>query len=101
MSFVGIQVFRALLVVLTPLAISLQSSRFRALPFACVTTGGLHPTYFDREYCSLVDRFTTLVPPCCYFFAPARKPAYYLPLGLAYMVFSALCILAIIFSGGE
>ncbi|MGH3089478.1 MAG: hypothetical protein ACRDSJ_19475 [Rubrobacteraceae bacterium] len=97
-SFVCIQVFWAMLVVLTPIAISLHPSKLWALPFACVTmAGGMHLTFFRREYHRLVEKFTAIFPTARYFFAPVHRPKYYLPLGVAYTLFGAGCAIAIAF----
>jgi hypothetical protein len=97
-SFISIQAFWMMLVVLTPVAIGLYPSKLWALPFACVTmAGGAHLTYFRREYSRLVEKFIGLFPASKYFFAPVHNPRYYLPIGVGYMLFGAFCAVAIAF----
>lgn len=97
-SYLAIQVVWGLLVLLTPVAMSLYPSRVWALPFGCVTVaGGLHLTYFRYEYNALVERVVATVPVFRYFVPSRPNPELYLPLGLAYTLFGVASVTLAVF----
>ncbi len=97
-SYLAIQVVWGLLVLLTPVAMSLYPSRVWALPFGCVTVaGGLHLTYFRYEYNALVERVVTTVPAFRHFVPSRPNPELYLPLGVAYTLFGIASVTLAVF----
>lgn len=103
LSYLSIQVFWALCVVLIPVALSFYPSRFWALPFCIVTaSGGLHMTLFWREYNALLRKTIKLLPFERYvirYLAPAqRDQRHFLLFGAGYTLFgvvsAALIVLA-------
>lgn len=97
LSYLGIQAFWGLLVILTPLAAAIHPSRLWAVPFGCVTmAGGVHLTYFRYEYNALVER-TTSVFPFLRHILPARyNPEYYLPVGVAYTLLGVVSVALVV-----
>ena len=97
LSYLGIQVFWGLLVVLTPVAAAIHPSKLWAVPFGCVTmAGGMHLTYFRYEYNALVERLTSSFPFLRYV-APGRyNPEYYLPVGIAYTLLGVVSVALVI-----
>ncbi len=97
LSYLGIQAFWGLLVILTPFAATIHPTRLWAIPFGCVTmAGGLHLTYFRYEYNALVERITSGFPFLRYI-APGRyNPEYYLPVGIGYTLLGIISVALIL-----
>lgn len=97
LSYLGIQVFWGLLVVLTPVAAAIHPSKLWAVPFGCVTVaGGMHLTYFRYEYNTLVGRITSSLPLLRYIVPGRYNPEYYLPVGIAYTLLGVASVALVI-----
>lgn len=93
LSYLGIQVFWGLLIVLTPVAAAVHPSRLWAVPFGFVTmAGGMHLTYFRYEYNVLVERITNDFPLLRRVVPRRYNPEYYLPLGVAYTLLGVVSV---------
>lgn len=96
-SYLGIQAFWGLLLVLTPVAAAIHPSKLWAVPFGCVTmAGGMHLTYFRYEYNLLVERITSGLPFLRYVVPGRCNPEYYLPVGVAYTMLGLISVVLII-----
>ena len=102
-TYLGIQAFWLVLVVATPLALSLYPSKLWAVPFCGITAaGGLHMMAFYREYNALLRKAVRLFPFERYvlpYVAPAqRDPRHFLLFGSGYtlmgVISAALVIVA-------
>lgn len=98
-SYLGIQMFWLLCVLLVPLALTQWPSRFWALPFCFVTmAGGLHLSLFYHEYNALLRRAARLFPYAQYLTPAQRDPRHFMIFGFFYTLFgvgSALLVLAV------
>jgi hypothetical protein len=98
-SYLGIQIFWLLCVLLVPLALTQWPSRFWALPFCVVTmAGGLHLSFFYHEYNALLRRAARLFPYAQYLTPAQRDPRHFMIFGFFYTLFgvgSALLVLAV------
>ena len=102
-SYVAIQVFWVLLVVLAPFALTLYPTKLCALPFCAITmAGGLHMIHFRYEYNALLRRIVRLVPfqrfVVRYLTPKQRDPKYFIPLGTAYALFGVVSAVLIVTS---
>lgn len=97
LSYLSIQVFWALCVVLVPLAFGAHPSRYWALLFCGVTVaGGVHLIHFRDEYDHVLRKAAGFLP-----FArnprwAARDPRYLLPIGVAYTLFGVASALVVL-----
>lgn len=94
-SYLAIQVFWGLLVVVVPFALTIYPAKLCALPFCAVTTaGGVHMVHYRYEYNALLRRIVRLLPferfVVRYFTPRQRDPKYFIPLGTAYALFGAV-----------
>ena len=100
-SYLAIQIFLALCVVLVPVALTVYPARLCALPFCAVTTaGGLHMVHFSYEYNALLRRIVRLFPferfVLRYLTPAQRDPRHFTLLGSVYTlvgVVSAVLVL--------
>ncbi len=88
-SYLGIQTFWVLCVLLTPPGLGLYPSKLWALPFCFVTAaGGLHMVFFRYEYNALLRKMVRRFPFSRHlirYLTPAqRDPKYFVPIGTAY-----------------
>lgn len=96
-SYLGIQVFWLLCVVLVPLAFGVYPSRYWALLFCLVTiAGGTHLTYFRSEYDHVLRKASGFLPFSRYPGWADRNPRYLLPIGVAYTFFGAAAALLVV-----
>lgn len=99
LSYVGIQIFWALCVLLVPIAVGLHPSKLWAIPFCCVTiAGGMHLTVFRHEYNALLRKACHIIPYAKYVTPAQQKPKYFVPLGIAYTCLGVLSLLLVLFS---
>jgi hypothetical protein len=97
LSYLGIQVFWVLCVVLVPLAFGAYPSRYWALLFCLVTVaGGGHLVHFRDEYDHVVRKATGLLPFSRNPRWAERDPRYLLPIGIAYTLFGVASALFVI-----
>lgn len=88
-SYLTIQIFWVLCVVLAPVALTVYPAKLCALPFCAVTTaGGLHMIHFRYEYNALLRKMARLIPLSetliRYLTPKQREPRYFIPLGILY-----------------
>lgn len=96
-TYVGIQIFWALCVLLLPVAIGLHPSKLWAVPFCCVTiAGGLHLTIFRHEYNALLRKASRVIPYAKYITPAQQRSEYFVPLGVAYTLFGVLSLALVI-----
>lgn len=97
LSYLGIQIFWGLCVLLIPVALGLYPSKLWALPLSLVTVAnGLHLTFFRHEYNALLRKTVHLIPYARYVTPPQRDPKYFLPFGLAYTLFGIVSAVLVI-----
>lgn len=101
-SYLSIQTFWVLCALLTPVAVSLWPSKLWALPFCTVTAaGGLHMTFFWREYNALLRKMMRLVPfsrlLIRYLTPSQRDPSHFLTLGVIYTLAGIVSAALVIF----
>lgn len=97
LSYLSIQVFWLLCILVTPVLVGLYPSRFWVIPLCCVTAAnGLHLTFFRREYNALLRKATALFPYARYLTPAQTDPKYFLPFGLAYTLFGLIPIALVI-----
>jgi hypothetical protein len=95
-SYLGIQVFWVLCVLVAPFAIAHYPSRFWALPFCAVTVaGGLHLSFFYHEYNALMRRAGRLFPYARYLTPAQRDPRHFQIFGLVYTLFGVASALLV------
>jgi hypothetical protein len=96
-SYLGIQAFWALCVVLVPLAFGAYPSKYWALLFCLVTVaGGLHLIYFHREYDHILRKAAGFLPFSRRPGWAGTDPRYLLPIGIAYSLFGVVSALLVI-----
>ncbi len=97
LSYLCIQVFWGLLVVLTPVAAAIHPTKLWAIPFGLVTmAGGVHLTYFRYEYNALVERIVSASPLLRYIVPGRYNPEYYLPVGIVYTLLGVISVILVV-----
>ena len=62
-SYLAIQIFWVMRVVVAPVALTIYPAKLCAMPFCAITTaGGLHTAHFRYEYNDLLRRVVRLFP---------------------------------------
>ncbi len=96
-SYLAIQVFWVLCVVLVPLAFGAYPSKYWALLFCLVTVaGGAHLTYFRSEYDHIFRKAAGFLPFSRRPGWAERNPKYLLPIGVVYSLFGLASALLVI-----
>ncbi len=88
-SYLAIQIFWVLCVVLVPVALTFYPAKLCAMPFCAVTiAGGLHMTHYRYEYNALLRRIVRLFPferfVLRYLTPAQRDPKHFGALGILY-----------------
>lgn len=96
-TYLGIQVFWGLCVVLVPLAFGAYPSKYWALLFCLVTVaGGAHLIHFRTEYDHILRKAAGYLPFSRNPGWAKRDPRYLLPIGVAYTLFGVASGLLVI-----
>lgn len=98
-TYLGIQIFWVLCIVLIPVGIHYYPTKMWAVPLCLVTmANGLHLTFFRWEYNALLRKAAGLFPYARYLTPAQRAPKYFLPFGMAYTLFGVVSLVLIFFA---